>query len=190
MTDWSIDEFLGEYQTPTIEVGVCPRRDLVNEHARLDEELAKSRLSSLGTLAESSDQHDAAERLQELEDEIAAATRTFRFKALSRQRWRALMAEHAPDKEHKADGLDFNPETFPPVAISACSDAPAITKDQAARLVDTLPLGEFQKLWAAVLDVNIGVTQTPKSALATGILRMNGGSSTTAPPEESLGASS
>lgn len=186
---FSVDDFLGEYEAPTVEVQVCPRADLLDRHRELERQLVDIGQRSNSSLADNGARR-LAEELRDLEQEMDATSRTFKFRALSRRRWRALMAAHPPLKQHKADQIDHNPETFPVAAIAACAVEPAMTEDQAQKLEDRLPLGQFQKLWGAILDVNLGVSDTPKSVLATTILRMNGASSTTAAPEESLGASS
>ena len=70
----------------------------------------------------------------------------------------------------------------PPVAaIAACSVEPKMNAEQAERLADTVSDGEFSKLWQAVLAANLRVGDgTPKSVLATTILRTNGASLTSA----------
>ena len=184
---WSVDDFLDDFQAPSIEARICPRADLLERHKEAERRLVESGQSS-GSLA--GEAAELAQRVRDLEDEIDASTRTIKFRALSRRRWRTLLAEHHPLKVHKADGLDFNPETFPVAAIAACAVEPSLTQEQAERLADALPLGEFEKLWQSVLSVNLGVTDTPKSVLATAILRTNNGSSTTAAPGASPAASS
>lgn len=187
---FSVDDFLGEFEPPSIEVRVCPRADLLEEHRRLDRALADAGgRGDIGGLAGGATR-DTAKRVAEVEEQIEAATRAFRFRALSRRRWRALLAAHPPRKQDKADGVDFNPETFPVAAIAACAAEPSMTDEQAEQLADRLPLGEFERLWQAVVSVNLGASETPKSVLATAILRTNGASSTSAARGESPGASS
>lgn len=186
---FSVDDFLGEFEAPTVEVQICPRADLLEQHRLLDRQLAEESGKGAGTLA-AGPPKDLAEQLAALEETIEQGTRTFKFRALSRRRWRSLLGAHPPLKQHKADGLDFNPETFPVAAVAACAVEPAMTPEQAEQVADAIPLGEFEKMWAAVLQVNLGASDVPKSVLATTILRMNGAYSTTAPPEASREASS
>lgn len=187
---FSVDDFLGEFEPPTVEVRVCPRADLLEQHRLLDRQLAEASTKSAGGSLAGDDTRTLADEVTALEERIEQATRTFKFRALSRRRWRSLLGAHPPLKQHKADGLDFNPETFPVAAIAACAVEPAMTDEQAEKVADAIPLGEFEKMWAAVLQVNLGASDTPKSVLATTIHRMNGAFSTTAPPEASPGASS
>ena len=184
---WSVDDFLDDFEAPTTEARICPRADLLEEHKAAERRLVESGQSS-GSLA--GEARDLAQQVRDLEEQIEQTTRSIKFRALSRRRWRTLLAEHHPLKVHKADGLDFNPETFPVAAIAACAVDPPLTQEQAERLADALPLGEFEKLWQSVLAVNLGVSDTPKSVLATAILRTNNGSSTTAAPGASPAASS
>lgn len=186
---FSVDDFLGEFEAPTVEVRVCPRADLLEQHRLLERQLAEASSKGGDSLA-SGPPRALADEVLALEDEIEQATRTFKFRALSRRRWRALLGAHPPLKQHKADGLDFNPETFPVAAIAACAVEPSMTAEQAEQVADALPLGEFDRMWAAVAAVNLGASDTPKSVLATTIRRMNGAYSTTAPPAGSPGASS
>ena len=187
---FSVDDFLGEFEAPTVEVQVCPRADLLEQHALLDRQLAEEgSKGSAGSLA-GGKAKQLADQLLDLEAEIEAATRTFRLRAMSSRRWRSLLAAHPPTKQQKADGADFNPETFPVAALAACAVVPEMTLEQAEKIADALPLGDFQKLWSAVLTVNVGVNDAPKSVLATAIHRMNGASLTSAAPGESPGASS
>ena len=186
---FTVDDFLGEFEAPTVEVRVCPRADLLERHRLLDRQLAEASSKDAGSLA-SGPPRSLADEVLALEEQIEASTRTFRFRALSRRRWRSLLGAHPPLKQHKADGLDFNPETFPVAAIAACAVEPTMTPEQAEQVADAIPLGEFERMWAAVLQVNLGASDTPKSVLATTIHRMNGASWTTAPRAASPGASS
>lgn len=187
---FTVDDFLGDFTPPTVDVRICPRTDLRDKHRELERRLVESSQSPSSSLADSGGAKGLAEELQAVEAEMEAATRSFRFQALSRRRWRGLLAGHPPQKQHKSEGLDFNPETFPVAAIAACAVEPAMNAEQAEKLADALPLGEFERLWAGVLEVNLGVSGNPKSMIATAILRTNGASSTTAALEESPEASS
>lgn len=186
---WSVDDFLDDFEAPTTVVRICPRVDLRDRHAAADRALSDAVGRGSSSLADDGPKQLAAE-VRAIEDEIEAATREFRFRALSRRRWRALLAEHHPQKPHKTEGLDFNPETFPVAAIAACAVEPEMTVEEAERLADRIPLGEFERMWGAVLQVNLGVSDAPKSVLATATLRMNGAFSTSAAHGESPEASS
>ena len=192
MTDWSLDEYLGDGDGGyTVDVPIKPR-GLVKKHAELEREVIERSQGSM-SLAGDNTARQMAEGLQELERRIDEQTRTYSFRAVSRRRWRALMAEHPPTKEHRDQGADFNPETFPVAAIAACCVEPKLTPDEVQALEDDpeFSTGDFEMLWNGCLAANLGVVNdTPKSVLATAILRTNGASSTTAAPEASPAASS
>ena len=189
---WSLEEFLdGGDDGYTVEVPIKPRA-LVKKHAELERAII-DRTKDTESLAGDSVSRDMAEGLRELERRIDAQTKTYRFRAVSRRRWRALLAEHHPTKKQRDEGHDFNPETFPVAAIAACSVDPKLTVDDVNALEDdeTFSTGDFELLWNGVLAANLGVvSETPKSVLATAILRTNGASSTTAAPGGSPEASS
>lgn len=189
---FSLDEFLGDDGGGdyTVDVPIKPR-GLVKKHSDL-ERLIQQEMGKSSSLA-GGEVREMAEALQELERRIDEQAEIYTFRAVSRRRWRSLMAEYPPKKEHKADGFEFNPETFPTAAIAACSVSPKLTLEQAKALEDdeNLSNGDFELLWSGVLTANLGVVaDTPKSLIATAILRTNGASSTSAAPEASPEASS
>ena len=191
MTDWSLEEFLGEGDEFTVDVPIKPRA-LVKKHSDLERAIVD--LSQQSTsLAGDPTLTKMAEGLQELERRIDEQTQVYSFRAVSRRRWRDLLAKHPPKREHRESGQDFNPETFPAEAIATCCVSPKLTVDEVKALEadDDLGTGGFEQLWNGCLAANLGVVNdTPKSVLATAILRTNGASSITAAPEASPGASS
>ena len=192
MTDWSLDEFLdGGGEGYTVDVPIKPRA-LVKKHADLERAILE-RSQEGGSLAGDDLLRQMAAGLQELEDRIDERTKVYSFRAVSRRRWRDLLAKHPPAKKDRDAGHDFNPDTFPAAAIAACCVSPKMTEDEAKQLEDDdeLGTGGFEQLWNGCLAVNLGVVNdTPKSVLATAILRTNAASSTTAANGESRAASS
>lgn len=189
MSDFTVGQFIDEYQGPTVSVQVCPRVDLRDRHAELEVLLAEATRSASGGLADDTVQRLARE-IAALEDEIDQSSRTFVFRALSRRRWRALLADHPPRDEDRKGGADFNADTLPAAAIAACAVEPRISADEAVLLEDAINLAEFEKLWGAVLAANLGANDIPKSLIATAVLRTSAASSTTAALEDFLAASS
>lgn len=180
MTD--LDAFLDSYQPRTVTVPICREASLLDEHARLEAQAQ----AEIGSLAGPS----RAAELAALEVRIEEASTPFVFRALSRKAWADLLKAHPPSKEDLKARVDFNPDTFPHAAIAACSVDPDITEAQAVRLGEVLPQGEWEKCWAAVLTCNVEEVTPPKSLLAAVARTMSNGSSTTASPTGSLGASS
>lgn len=191
MTETTIDELLAEIQPRTATTRVLLRQELVERHAELDAELNAAVLS---------DQHQnreplgpvLAQQLAELEAEIDAAKRPFTFKAIGKRKWADLMAKHPPKPEQvKVYGrLDHNPDTFPAAAIAASCISPVMTVDQVKAFEDGLNQTEFDKLWGACLEANVGGGSDPKSLTAGLILRTSGPSASTAVLTELLAASS
>jgi hypothetical protein len=183
MTDFDVDDWLDHYQPRTSEARIAVRYDLIDEHQRLELKLAESSADT--------DRRKLAEKIVSLEDEIVAEERVFTFRDIG-GRWLALIGEHPPTKDQLGvdSGLDHNPETFPVAAIVESSADPKLTVRQVERLREKLRLVEWQKLWGAVLEANLGVAAAPKSLLAGAVLRLNGASVTTPAPAESPAASS
>lgn len=119
-----------------------------------------------------------AERIQELEQELADSEVLFTFRALGRGEGRALVAEHPPTEEQQEQAalegrrLAWNPDTYPPALIAASCIAPAgITLEHATEVWQEWSEGQVAQLWQACLAVNAGsVDVGPKSEIASAIL--------------------
>lgn len=191
---FDLDEFLGdgdggEY---VVDVPIRPRH-LAQKHDELEHLIAQRIQTDADSLAGDAEVRAMCEALEELERRIDAEAVIYRFRGISRRRWRDLMAKHPPKREHREMGVDFNPDTFPVAAMAACSVDPKLTIEEARALEDdaTLGTGNFERLWEGVLTANLGVlNDTPKSLIATALHRMNGESLTTAAQGESPEASS
>lgn len=155
------------------------------QHAALEADLVAANHDGGGQLA-NPELRAIAEQLVDLEERIVAAEDEFTFQSIGTTAWYKLLGEHPPVES----GTDHNAITFPPAAIAASCVEPEITLDDAMWLRDTLDMGEWLRLWNACLLVNLGEAGRPKSQVASAILRLSAMSSPTAPPEESLGASS
>jgi hypothetical protein len=182
VTSWDVDDWLDSYEAKTAEARIVNRYDLIDEHARLDIKLA--------TVPEG-ERRQLAEKIVALEAEIDAAEKVFTFQDIGGQ-WLALIGEHPPTKDQlEVDKqLDHNPETFPVAAVSASSLAPKLSVRQVERLREKLRMPDWQKLWAATLEANLGVVGAPKSMMAGVVLRQNGVSATTPVRKGSRGRSS
>lgn len=190
----SIEDILTVAEDPThrrtATVRILLHQDLEARHRelerRLDVEMAEDARLNRDPVAP-----DVADEIRALEAKIDAAKVPFTFRAVGKRAWSDLLAKHPPTVEQRQTGrAEFNPDTFPAAAVAASSLEPQITPDAASRLEAALNSSQFDVLWGAVLDVNIGGLQSPKSAFAGRIRRPNGGSVTTPAPEESLEASS
>lgn len=187
----NIDELIATAQPRTQQVRICARGDLVAAHAEavealgrvVDENRDDDSLANPGVT-------EAAARVKAVEEERDAAAVVFIVSSVSRQTWADLLANHPPSKEQRRAGHDHDPTTFPVAAIAACVTEPAMTLDQATKLADVLPAGEWNKLWVAALTLNVTETPNPKLAAATALLQANGPSSTSSDLEGSLEAGS
>lgn len=181
MSEVTIDDLLAEITAREKTVRILLRQDLIAEHARLDDELVAA------AKVDATENRDPvgpalAERILELEAEIEAAKRLFRFRAVGKKAWADLIAQHPPTPEQlKGHGrLDHNPETFPVAAIAASCIGPKMTVEQVAKLELELNLAQFEILWSGCLDANVGGSDSPKSLVAPLIVRMNDVFETTA----------
>jgi hypothetical protein len=180
---FDVDAWLADYQPHTTEARVCIRFDLIARHTELESDLA---------VAETDDRRrQLAHQIVELEAEIEAAEKVFVFADIGGQ-WLDLIGKHPPTQAQLDEDktLDHNPETFPVVAVAASSSDPKLTVEQCKTLRTKLQFIQWQKLWMATLEANLGMSTIPKSLIAGVVLRLNGASETTPALEESPAASS
>lgn len=189
MSEWTLDDFAKAHKPARATARVGFRQDLWDRHARLEAELVAA---VRGDTSENRDPEAPAiaEAIETLEAEIAVNEKLFTFASIGRQAWTKLLAEHAPSAEHREMGSDHNPETFPPAAVAASAVEPLLSLKTATAMFDELNISQWNRLWSACLAANLGGGESPKSAVATAVLRRPEPSSTTAPPEGSLEASS
>lgn len=190
-TPFDVEEFLAEATPREAVARVCSRQDLLARHAELEAELTEAHQGDLRENREPESPR-IAQQIVDLEAEIAGTEREFRFRAIGRRAWADLLAKYPPTKDQQRahPGLDHNPDRFPVAAIAASAVAPTLTVDQAKLLEERLNLAQWEKLWGACLDANLGGSDRPLSVAAGMTLRASGGSGTTAASEGSLAASS
>ena len=176
-----IEDFLDGYAPAVREVPICGRPALIAEHAKIEAEISGPDYGLAGPPAE------LVDRLAELEAEIEASVRVFRLEALSQQAWADLLAEHPPSPSKGQDDYAWDPDTFEPAALVACSpDAAQITHARAERTRAVLPPGEWQTLIRAILDLHKEHFAAPKSWLLSARHHLSDASLSTPPSEESL----
>lgn len=185
----SIDDILAGHKPARMSVPINLRADLLARHAELKRAHSAAIRDDMSSNA--ADQAPKIlDQLRTLETELAEAETLFTFEALGGQEYKQLRAAFPPSKDHRRDGFDFNPNTFPTALIAACSVDPVMTLPQAKELEGILSDGQFAKLWNTAISVNIGDDSAPKSVLPSALAGSSDGSSSTASPEESPGASS
>lgn len=172
-----VDDLIATAQPRTDTVRICARGDLGASHAAAVAALAEI-VDGDDSLEGNPATADALAAVRAIEEEMEAATVTFTVTSVSRQTWADLLAAYPPSKEERRAGHDHDPVKFPVAAVAACVTDPDLSLEKAAQLAEVLAAGEWNKLWVAVLTLNITGTPAPKLAAATG-LRVNGHSSTT-----------
>lgn len=180
-----VDDLIATAQPRTEKVRICARGDLVEAWAEAAT-AAASAASEDQSLEGGPATIEATERVVAIEEEMDRASVEFTVSTVPREVWADLLAEHPPSKEQRRAGHDHDPKTFPVAALAACTAEPPVSLDQAQKLAKVLHAGEWNKLWVAILGLNVAAMPSPKLRAATDLLRANGRSSTTPPLEGSL----
>ncbi len=174
----------------TSSVRLCLRGDLVQEHERLEHELAEARRSDEDS-NEPDRAPDIARRIVDIERQMREDGTEFVFRAIGKTAWSDLLAKHPPTKDQRDLKLDHNPETFSVAAVAASLTEPADADlDVVEELSAVLSIGQWAKLWSACVQANIGGEMPGESSAASAVLRSFDQSSTTARHAASLAASS
>lgn len=168
-----IEAFLATAAPRTEKVRVCARNDLVRRHRELVEAVNQALGVKRDALGSEHEVPPEAELLlldiAAVEEEQERFTLEFELRSIGAQAWADLLRQHPPLKHQR--GYAHNPDTFPPAAVAACSVAPKLTEDQAARMFATFESGEWSKLWIAAVGLNELETPHPKLAAAADLLR-------------------
>lgn len=167
----------------TIEVEVCRSGGLVNLHAELVSELGAvvDEANASKSIADDTDPRidEIASQIEQVEAAMAEHTVVYEMQPVSALAWNDLLRDHPPRR-----GIDtrsaFNVETFPPACVAACIASPETSADEVAELYQSLPSGEWTKLFEAAWVLNEGETPRPKLPAAIGSLLASVRSSTTA----------
>jgi hypothetical protein len=175
--DWKADATIEQSV-----VAVCFNRALFAEWAAASEQLQQARHGH-------DDVEQLAARLVDLTEQVEAdkQAHTFTFETVPYSIWRGLVEEHPPTDQQR-DGnryLDYNPDTFPPVAVAAACVDPELTVDDGQWLREHLPRLEFDRLFEAAFQVSVGGGDLPKSVIGIAKTLASGLKSTTAANEAS-----
>jgi hypothetical protein len=79
---------------------------------------------------------------------------------------------HPPTAEQREQFgaiLDHNPETFPAAALAASCVEPGLSPEQAKWIVDELPVGVVDRIWATCLSANVTGSTDPFAAASDGV---------------------
>jgi hypothetical protein len=162
-------------------VNICLRPDLIETWTEANEalqELVADGMKGARLSSKPEGRKELAEQVQALEAEIEANSATFRFRALPKDRWRALCDDHPPRKGNEIDlyaGYDRDAVLDEAVRLSLID--PMFDNESWAEFTQVVNAGEWDELRKTVNSVNRGVVDAPKSALALRILTKPGDAS-------------
>lgn len=156
------------------EIEICLRPDLIDEWQEANEtlqELVAAGMKPGRIASKPTEQIEAAKRVQDLEQQIQAASAVFRFRALPKDEWRALCDDHPPRKGNEVDHwTGYNRDAVLDAAVRASLYDPVFDDESWANLVAVTSGGEWEELRKEANSVNRGVNDNPKSELASSIL--------------------
>ncbi len=180
MTD--IKSILAEARLPERTVPICLRGDLVAEYEELDRQLEEANRRAADSLA-GNGAGELLDRIEALQEEMRAATVTFRVRALPKPAWRALLAAQPPrhdddDKPNQEDAaIGVNMETFWDAIARACLIEPVIDDETGAMMAGPegrLTDRQIGQLADAAWAVNRGDVSVPFSLAVSQARRTTG----------------
>lgn len=122
-------------------VPVCLRADLVAELESLERQAEELRAARTTASKEAAGPAAVVERIRELQAVMREDTETFRLRALSPRRYRALREAHPPRRDDDGEinrgdqTLGFNRDTMLPELARLCIVSPELTDEQWRELV-------------------------------------------------------
>lgn len=173
-TEFSIEDVFADAKLPTRSVPLVLRGDLVAEWQDLERRFKQAhQAGDEDTLASknSAEAIKLARQMEDLEEQMRAATRVFRLQGLPGSKWRALLKAHPPREDDQADQqVEFNRDTFGVAALAACCVMPTMTVAQAEKLIDeTLTDGQWNTLFAHIWGMHTTAVDVPFSLAASAI---------------------
>jgi hypothetical protein len=166
------------------EFRLCLQPQLVAEHERLVEDLARLADTPDGRLNSGGQRRRLAEQIRQLEESMAGDAIVLKLRSLG-MRYGRLVADHPPRKAadgtvDERDRLGFNVQTFPGALIRASVCEPAFDdEDWEILLGDDGKLSDrqYDDLFQAAWSLNRRDVDVPFSLLASQILASESGSS-------------
>lgn len=176
----TFDDVLAGFTAQRATARITMRGDLAVELERLGEQLDEAkRFDEEANDAATATALPIAERIAELEAEADASVREFVFECIGARQWSDLVAAHPPSAEQKDEGAQWG-ETFGEAAMQRSCVQPKMTEAQCRTLRSRLSVGQWGKLFAAMVQANVGDETGPKSQLASQLLRASNPKPTTA----------
>lgn len=160
----SFADALGAFKPREKRVPLVADGPLLAEYEALQSQLEDAVNRERTSLADGTEAHELAEQVAAMEPRIAAATVTFTVRAIGRNAYARL------DAEHRGGDGKLDMATFMPALVAACSVDPAMTVAQVGELNDILSHGQFVALFQAAFDSCIEVDGVPFSELASRVM--------------------
>lgn len=100
----------------------------------------------------------------------------FTLRAIGSKAYDVLVGMHPPTADQKKEGAAYNPDSFGPALISACSVSPSLTANEAKELweSDEWSRGEVMELFVAAVEVNSRGLDVPFTASASAMTPRSG----------------
>lgn len=173
----SAEDIIRGGSLPTKSVTVCLHADLQAEHEELERQLQDALTAPRDSLAAGSNAKEISEQMQALEELMRQHTVVFKFRALTRPKWKAVFAAHPPRKvegggqDDRDKYIGVNTETFFEAIIRACCVEPELPEDVWRLLLDErLTDRQFDELSNAAWALNRSDVDVPFSRAASRIL--------------------
>lgn len=169
----SFDDILAQARLPETSVSLCLRGDLDAEWRELDRKLQTASRDAV-SLGERSEASVIAERIRQLEAEMADAQVVFKLRADSAKGWSDFVATK-PLRQKDEDQKAYDERWFGWMCqlIARASVDPALTPQQVAQLCDVLSAGQWDELGNGAWNLNARSVAVPFS-LAASALTPNG----------------
>lgn len=136
--------------------------DLGRQLAAVLERTAGENPDPAAKLSDADPRAELTAEMEEVRQQMVAASYKFRFRALPRRQYRDLIDKHPGRPERRE--VRYNEATFPPALIRQCMIDPAIGSDAEFReLADVLTDGQTAEMFNAAYLANEGGSEVPKS---------------------------
>lgn len=161
----AIEDILAAARPREVEVRLCLAGDLAADADRIAAELdALGSRFAPSSLAETDPRTALESELAEVHTLMRENEATFRFRALGRQAYSDLLAQH-PGRPGTDEA--WNAETMPPALIAASCIEPEVSPEQFAALDEVLNQRQRSELWSAAYAAQVGETRVPTSRVAS-----------------------
>ncbi|MFI7630274.1 hypothetical protein [Microbispora rosea] len=160
-----IEDILGQIQRPERTFRLCLRADLQAQWEEAERQLRLAEREATTSLAGNSRKaRDLAKQCRELEQEMEAATETLVLRGISSKAFSDLLAKHPA---RKGQDEAFNADTFGVALLAASAATPAMSEEQAGRLVDSITAGQWNDLFNTCWLLNRSSVDVPFSNAAS-----------------------